>query len=267
MSPFLLVLVLALLQGLTEYLPVSSSAHLVFGKEFLPGGEQLSANASLEVLLHVGTLLAVLLYYRQRIGRLLLGLFGRGHEVAAQRRLLGLLVLATLPAVGAGLLLSAHLDPLFGSPYPAAVSLLVTGLILWRSKGMGNQGLEVENLTAKTALLIGVVQACAIMPGISRSGSTIVAGMALGLSGEAAAAFSFLMSIPAVAGAAVLKLPELQETEALPFSSLACAVGVSFVVGWLALGLLVWITRRGRLHMFAPYCWLLGGLALLSALL
>ena len=99
MSPLLLVLVLAVLQGLTEYLPVSSSGHLVLGKEFLPGGENLSADASLEVLLHVGTLLAVLLFYRKRVVRLVAGFFGVGAEVQSQRRLAGQLVLATVPAV------------------------------------------------------------------------------------------------------------------------------------------------------------------------
>jgi len=266
LGPLLLVLILAVLQGLTEYLPVSSSGHLVLGKEFLPGGDQLAADASLEVLLHVGTLLAVLLFYRKRITRLVLGFFGKGDDVAGQRRLAGLLVLATMPTVIVGFSIRNSLDGLFGSPYPAAAALLVTGCILWYSKRLSSAGKSIQQLSWKGALIIGLAQAFAILPGISRSGSTIVVGLRLGLSAEAAAAFSFLLSIPAILGASVLKLPQLDTSNGLDLSTLALAVGVSFLVGWAALGLLVWITKRGKLHVFAPYCWALGLAALATSL-
>lgn len=266
MSPLVLVLVLAVLQGLTEYLPVSSSGHMVLGKEFLPGGEDLAADASLEVLLHVGTLLAVLLFYRKRVLRLAMGVFGAGPEVREQRRLFGQIVVATLPAVIVGFSVRNHLDGVFGSPYPAGVALLMTGAILWYSKRLPTDGRPIARLGWTAAILIGCSQAFAIMPGISRSGTTIVVGMALGLSAEAAAAFSFLLSIPAIVGASVLKLPELETSQGIEFSTLSLAVGVSFLVGWAALGLLVWITKRGKLHVFSPYCWILGLLALASGL-
>jgi len=266
LGPLFLILVLAVLQGLTEYLPVSSSGHLVLGKEFLPGGEQLAANASLEVLLHVGTLLAVLLFYRKRFGRLVAGFFGKGNDVLEQRRLAGKLVLATMPAVLVGFSIRNSLDGLFGSPYPAAMALLFTGCILWSSRRLPAEGKSLEQLSWKEALLIGASQAFAILPGISRSGTTIVVGLRLGLSAEAAAAFSFLLSIPAVLGAAVLKLPELETTDGLDLTTLGLAVGTSFFVGWAALGLLVWITKRGKLHLFAPYCWMLGLAALATSL-
>lgn len=266
MSPLVLVLVLAVLQGLTEYLPVSSSGHLVLGKEFLPGGEDLAADASLEVLLHVGTLLAVLLFYRKRVWALATGVFGGGPDVRAQRRLFGQLVVATLPAVIVGFTIRDHLDGVFGSPYPAGAALLFTGLILWYSKRLPTDGRPVARLGWMAAFLIGCSQAFAIMPGISRSGTTIVVGMALGLSGEAAAAFSFLLSIPAILGASVLKLPELDTSQGMEVTTLVLAVGASFLVGLGALGLLVWITKRGKLHVFAPYCWVLGLLALASGL-
>lgn len=266
MGPLLLVLVLAVLQGLTEYLPVSSSGHLVLSKEFLPGGEQLSADASLEVLLHVGTLLAVLLFYRKRFGRLVAGFFGKGDDVSHQRRLAGQLVLATMPAVIVGFTIRNSLDGLFGSPYPAAGALLMTGCILWYSKRLPTNGDSIGDLSWKGAFIIGLSQAFAILPGISRSGTTIVVGMRLGLSAEAAAAFSFLLSIPAILGAAVLKLPELDTSQGLEVSTLSLAVGTSFLVGWAALGLLVWITKRGKLHVFAPYCWVVGLAALATSL-
>lgn len=236
------------------------------GKEFLPGGDQLSADASLEVLLHVGTLLAVLLFYRKRIGRLVAGFLGKGDDVTHQRRLAGFIVLATMPAVIVGFPIRNRLDGLFGSPYPAAVALIVTGCILWYSKRIPIQGNSLRELTWKSALIIGLSQAFAILPGISRSGTTIVVGLRLGLSAEAAAAFSFLLSIPAILGAAVLKLPELDTTEGLDITALGIAVGASFLVGWAALGLLVWITKRGKLHVFAPYCWVVGLVVLASSL-
>lgn len=267
MGPLLLVLILAVLQGLTEYLPVSSSGHLVLGKEFLPGGEQLSADASLEVLLHVGTLLAVLLFYRKRFGCLVAGFFGKGDDVINQRRLAGLLVLATMPAVIVGFSIRNHLDGLFGSPYPAAGALLLTGCILWYSKRLPPDGKSIHQLTWKGALMIGLSQAFAILPGISRSGTTIVVGLRLGLSAESAAAFSFLLSIPAIIGASVLKLPELDTSQGLDLTTLFLAVGASFLVGWGALGLLVWITKRGKLHVFAPYCWAVGLVALATSFL
>lgn len=262
MSPLLLVLVLAVLQGLTEYLPVSSSGHLVLGKEFLPGGENLSADASLEVLLHVGTLLAVLLFYRKRVVRLVAGFFGVGAEVQSQRRLAGQLVLATVPAVVVGFSIRHNLETLFGSSIPAATALLVTGGILWYSKRLSAKGDRIQDLGWKAAVLIGFSQAFAILPGISRSGTTIVVGMRLGLSAEAAAAFSFLLSIPAILGASVLKLPELDTAQAFDPATISLAVGASFLVGLGALGLLVWITKRGKLYYFAPYCWVVGALAL-----
>jgi undecaprenyl-diphosphatase len=266
LGPLLLVLVLAVLQGLTEYLPVSSSGHLVLGKEFLPGGDQLSADASLEVLLHVGTLLAVLLFYRKRCGHLVAGFFGKGDDVIYQRRLAGQLVVATMPAVMVGFAIRNNLDGLFGSPYPVAMALMVTGCVLWYSKRFPIQGDSLRQLTWKSALIIGIFQAFAILPGISRSGTTIVVGLRLGLSPEAAAAFSFLLSIPAVLGASVLLLPELEATEGLDITTLGLAVGASFLVGWAALGLLVWITKRGKLHVFAPYCWAVGLAVLASSL-
>jgi undecaprenyl-diphosphatase len=258
---------LAVLQGLTEYLPVSSSGHLVLGKEYLPGGEQLAADASLEVLLHVGTLLAVLLFYRKRVWRLVSGFFGVGDDVQNQRRLAGMLIVASLPIVVVGFTIRNHLQSLFGSPFPTAIALLVTGGILWHSKRLTAKGDRLQDLGWKSALLIGLSQAFAILPGISRSGTTIVVGMRLGLSAQAAAAFSFLMSIPAILGASVLKLPDLDVAQALDPATLSLAVGASFLVGWGALGLLVWIAKRGQLHMFAPYCWAVGILALAIGLL
>ena len=266
--PFLIiVLVLAVLQGLTEYLPVSSSGHLVLGKNFLPGGENLAADASLEVLLHVGTLLSVLLFYRKRVWQLLAGFFGRGDDVSNQRRLTWHLIIATIPAGVVGFGLASQIDRLFGTPLPASIALLFTGCVLWYAKRLRVDGDDIGALTWKGALVMGLVQAFAIMPGISRSGMTIVAGLRLGLSAESAAAFSFLMSIPAILGAAAVKLGDLDTASGMGPLEISLALGTSFLVGLGALGLLVWITRQRKLHLFAPYCWAVGGIALVASLL
>jgi undecaprenyl-diphosphatase len=247
MGPLALLLLLAVLQGLTEYLPVSSSGHLVLGRELLPGGEALPEDATIEVLLHLGTLLAVVLFYRREVGRLALGLFGW-------------LVLATLPAVAVGLGLKDWIEASFTTPVVASACLLVTGTGLWWSRRHAGGQRGLLELGARLALLMGVAQAVAILPGISRSGATIVTGMAFGASIEAAAAFSFLMSIPAILGATVLKLPELTAPAAggPAGGELLLAAATSFAVGYLALGMLLWIMRARRLSWFAPYCWLLG---------
>lgn len=260
MAPLALLLLLAVLQGLTEYLPVSSSGHLVLGRELIPGGEALPEDASVEVLLHLGTLLAVILFYRRQVLALAAGLVGRGQDPGAQRRLLGLLVIATLPAVAVGLLGKDAIESAFTTPAVASACLLVTGAGLWWSRRLVTGRRDLWQITARMALVIGLAQAFAILPGISRSGATILTGMAFGLGVEAAAAFSFLMSIPAILGAAVLKLPDMLEQGAgeLGAGPLLAAAALSFFVGYLALAMLLWIMRARRLSWFAPYCWLLG---------
>ncbi len=263
MGPLTIVLILAILQGLTEYLPVSSSGHLVLGRSFLPGGEQLSTSAALEVWLHLGTLFAVLLFYRRQVAALAVGVLGFGPDIRAQRVLFLQLVVATIPAGLVGLLLEDQIATLFADPRYAATALLITGFIVWSTKGAPSDGRSIRRLTWGDAIWMGIAQAFAIIPGISRSGSTIVLGMRRGLAGDAAATFSFLLSIPAILGALVLKLPDIQAEESLTTTELLISLVVSFGVGIAALGLLVWLTRRRRLWVFAPYCWVAGCAALL----
>lgn len=253
-----LLLILAVLQGLTEFLPVSSSGHLVLARSYLPGGDRLPSDAGVEILLHVGTLLAVVCFYRREIMALMAGVLGRGAEPGAQRRLLGMLVLGSIPAAVIGLGFEKQIEETFAAPAISAGMLLVTGTFLWLSRSLPEGRRELRDLTARTALLIGLAQAVAILPGISRSGSTIVAGLALGLSLPAAATFSFLLSIPAVGGAILLRAGDLLDFSASEPVAAAVGVTVSAVTGLAALGLLVWIGRSRRLWWFAPYCWLIG---------
>lgn len=264
LGPFAALLLLAVIQGLTEYLPVSSSGHLVLTRLLTDDADLLPTGATVEVWLHLGTLLAVLLFYRERVVKLTQGVLGRGREVGDQRRLFGLLLLGSIPAGVVGVFFEDALEPLFSSATAVGIALLLTGTVLWASRSLRDGDRELVHLTIGAAFLIGVVQAFAIAPGISRSGMTIVTGVALGLTVEAAAAFSFLLSIPAILGAALLKVPAMFEDKSheLESSWLLASFLTAFVVGYLALGALLWLARGRKLSWFAPYCWIAGGLAL-----
>jgi undecaprenyl-diphosphatase len=264
LSPLAALLVLAVIQGLTEYLPVSSSGHLVLTRLFTGEAELLPTGATVEVWLHLGTLLAVLLFYRTRVIGLAQGVFGVGPQVGDQRRLFALLLIGSVPAGIVGVFFEHEIEPLFMSTTAVGIALLVTGSVLWASRALRDGKLELDQLAWRAALLIGLVQALAIAPGISRSGMTIVAGIGLGLTVEAAAAFSFLLSIPAILGAAVLKVPKMFEEQQadLENSWLLMSFATAFVVGYLALGALLWLARGRKLSWFAPYCWLIGVLAI-----
>lgn len=245
-------LVLGVVQGATEFLPVSSSGHLVIAQTVLG----ISIEGVLfEVVVHVATLVSILLVYRTRVVGLLEGMAkGRRDDW----RYAGLLAVATVPAVVVGLGLRGPVEALFESPAVAAVALLVTGGFLWTTRW------ALEKATGQrpgwgAAVLIGVAQACALVPGISRSGATVVAALWLGVEAREAAAFSFLMAVPAIAGAAVLQLPELSAGAGPGPLPLLAGGAVAGVVGVLAIRTFVAMLARRSFHFFAPYCWVVGG--------
>jgi undecaprenyl-diphosphatase len=249
-------LILGVVQGLTEFLPVSSSGHLVLGGRILSVD---SPGAGFEVLAHAGTLLAILIHYR----RDLLGM--AGSLVTFRRdehfRLAFLVLLGSIPAAAVGLGFGSRLEDLFDRPVLAAAMLLVTGLILL-SLRFAKPGSNPVRWT--TALLIGCAQAFAILPGISRSGSTIVTGIHTGIDRAQAARFSFLLAIPALGGAALLKGLDLAKTPPASGELAAFAVGAvaAFVSGYLALRWLLGVISRGRLDRFGWYCLAVGAAAL-----
>ncbi len=250
-------IILGLLQGATEFLPVSSSAHLVIGQHLL-GID--SPGVLLEIMLHLGTLLSVVVYFRRDIVALLAGALDRSADGAPARREIGFLALATLPAVLVALILPEAVDAAFESVAFVGWMLLVTSLVLVSSRWTGG---EAGLLTVRIALLIGLAQAFAILPGISRSGATIVAGLWLGLAGTTAARFSFLMAIPAILGAALFKLAGGVPAEALP--SLAIGVAVAALTGYAIIAWLMRLIGQGRLYLFAGYT-LLAGLVVIFTL-
>lgn len=245
-------LILGLVQGATEFLPVSSSGHLVVAQELL--GVRVDG-VFFEVAVHVATLMSIVLVYRARLLELARGVIARQPEAW---RYVGFVALATLPAALVGVGLQPQLEWLFEAPQVVAGAFFVTGAVLWSSRIPLRRGLHTA-LTARIAIAIGLAQCLALVPGISRSGSTVVAALWLGVAPMEAAAFSFLMAIPAIGGAAVLQAPEL--LAGTPGLSLAALLGGSVaaaVSGVAAIVLFVRLLERRSFHAFAPYLWALG---------
>lgn len=250
-------LLLGIVQGATEFLPVSSSGHLVMAQALLdvqiPG-------VLFEVAVHVATLVSILLVYRTRVGELLVGVVKRDREALTYA---GLVVVATIPAGLLGVFAKDSIEQLFDNPWAPGLALLVTGTFLWSSRAVLEKA-DAPQPTWTAALLIGIAQAFALVPGISRSGATVVAALWLGVEAREAAAFSFLMAVPAVAGAAVLQIPDLGGADAAALSMGVVLVGsvAAGVTGVLAIRTFNAMLARRSFHFFAPYCWTVGALYL-----
>ncbi len=247
------VLLLSLLQGIAEFLPVSSSGHLVLAQSLLGVNP---AGVRLEVVLHLGTLVSILAYYRVRVTRLVLGA-ARGDRESW--RTAGHIALSSVPAVFFYLLCHDKIDAFFEDPRAVGGFLLFTGVVLcalrWMAFGEGG-------VTAARALLVGLAQALAVLPGVSRSGMTIAAGRMAGIAPDQAAEFSFLMCVPLLAGAALMDwmgvTASAPAADTLPANLLLAGAAVSAGVGYLALSLLVRVLRAGRFWLFGLYCFAAG---------
>ncbi len=248
---------LGAIQGLTEFLPVSSSAHLALAPRFFAFPDP---GLTVDVALHLGTLLAVLVYYRATWTGLILGAARepRGEEA----RSLALLALATLPAVAAGLLLEDAAEEAFRDPRRiGACLILFSGVMLWAERRGADAGAQWRSAGARVVLLVGCAQALALMPGVSRSGATMSAALLLGLGRAQAAELSFLMSTPIVAGAAVLKLRHLGAADVTtPF---LLGLATSAAVGFAAVGAFLRFLPKGGLKPYAAYRSAVGAAALL----
>ena len=269
-------IILGILQGLTEFLPVSSSGHLVIAQHYLEGFHQ--PGILFDVMFHMGTLFAVLIYYKKDILVIVKSIFVGFHfhggdkdkdcdMYRTHRRLAFLIVMGTLPTIAVGFLFKDHIGILFASVKLTATMLIVTGILLAFADRIKENKRDVNALTIKDSLLIGFVQGLAIMPGISRSGSTIATGLFRRIDGEEAAKYSFLLSIPAILGATALEIPKISYIQADDI--LACIVGTftAMITGILAIRFLISILRRQKLRYFAYYCWCLGSMVILLNLL
>jgi len=256
MSPWESIL-LGVVQGGTEFLPVSSSGHLVIGQSLL--GIELPG-VFFEVAVHVATLVSILLVYRSRIARLVGGVASGRREAWSY---VGLLALATLPAVLAGIFLRGPIEGLFEAPSVVGIALLVTGSLLWSTRWFLDRE-EWKPVVVGTALAMGIAQSLAIVPGISRSGTTVVVALWLGVEPREAAAFSFLMAVPAIAGAGMLQAFDAGAAPSGVSPGVLTLGGIAAgVTGVAAIRTFVAVLQRRAFHHFGPYCWGVGGVFLL----
>tara|TARA_Y100001947_G_scaffold143034_1_gene135729 strand:+ start:81 stop:836 length:756 start_codon:yes stop_codon:yes gene_type:complete len=239
-------IILAILQGLTEFLPISSSGHLVIGQRLL--NINLPGNA-FEVVLHLGTLMSVLTVFRGEIKAIIFNLSDSSNQYY-----ISALVFGTIPALLVGLLLRDSISLIFDDIRFVSLSLICTGIMLITSKFIVKRNVK---LTLFIGLLIGLAQAAAIIPGISRSGATICMGILMGLSAPKAARFSFLLSIPVIIGAGLLTAINIKT---IPFGFDIVLLGIffSYLVGWISLKWLLTILNSGKLYWFGVYCLIIG---------
>ena len=239
-------LILAILQGLTEFLPISSSGHLVIGQKLL--NINLPGNA-FEVVLHLGTLMSVLTVFRGEIKAIIFNLSDSSNQYY-----ISALVFGTIPALLVGLFLRDSISLIFDDIRFVSLSLICTGIMLITSKFIVKRNVK---LTLFIGMLIGLAQAAAIIPGISRSGATICMGILMGLSAPEAARFSFLLSIPVIIGAGLLTAINIKT---IPFGFDIVLLGIffSYLVGWISLKWLLTILNSGKLYWFGVYCLIIG---------
>lgn len=257
-------IVLGIVQGLTEFLPVSSSGHLVIAEHLLPGWNQ--PGIVFEILLHLATLLAVIIFFRHDLAALIKSLYTTGTEAAKHRRIILMLVIATIPTGIIGLAGKKFFVTLFNRLDVVGGMLLITALILWLAERKPPQKLTKKSTTVADAIVIGITQGLAIIPGISRSGSTIATGMLLGIEPRTAARFSFLLSIPAISGAALLNIKEINAIPADQLLACLCGALAALLTGLMALKCLLMIIEERRLKIFAIYCTAVGSITLLLSL-
>jgi undecaprenyl-diphosphatase len=270
-------ILLGILQGVTEFLPVSSSGHLAIAEHLLNMTEASEIPQFFDVLLHLGTLIAVFIAYREdileMIQEFILGISDIAHgstpvPVPPARRLIILIIVGTLPLF-AVLPIKDRVESLGDNMYFVAGALLVTGILLYASDRVGKGRKTEKSAPIISALLVGVGQAIATCPGISRSGTTITAGCFAGYDRRFAVRFSFLLSIPAILGANILSLKDAIEAGIIwaEVPLYLAGVATAAAVGYLCLWLLRYIAERGKFGFFAYYCWLAGAATLALTLI
>lgn len=252
-------IILGIVQGLTEFLPISSSGHLVMVQSLLKVSEGMVI--SFDIVIHLGTLLAVLAYFRDDLLKLIRGVIAGEKQ---SLRLTLYLIIGTIPAVLFGIMAKNYLEKLFGSASATAWQLIINGVILLVADYLTGER-KIDQLKAGDAWWIGIGQAIAIVPGISRSGATIATGLWCKLSRQAAARFSFLLSIPVIFGAGLLDLPDLLKGGYQQIGMVGFWTGFvsSAVTGYLVIKLFLNYLQHGTLKFFGYYCLVLGGMAVI----
>lgn len=240
-----------LIQGLTEFLPISSSGHLVLVPALLG---QDPPDLATSAMLHLGTLLAVLVYYRREVGEMI-------TFTEKGRRLLMLILIGTIPAAFLGLTLETQFDWLNERPSAVAIALFFVGVVMFATRWLSRGARTVEDATIKDTVILGLGQAVALIPGVSRSGSTITTGLLQGFTPAEAARYSFLLGIPAIAGAGLLKGKDLIDSGAGISGDILVGVVVAAISGYAAIAFLLRLIGRTGLVPFGVYCMIAGVVA------
>ncbi len=262
MSPLLVAVVLGALQGVTEFLPISSSGHLKLLEQFLPPqGDALA----FDLALHVGTLVPVIVLFREDLLRMVRDAVAPAADTAAgpwiERpgvRWALWVALASVPTALLGLALEDYFEEVFSSFGQLSWQFAVTAIALHVSGRAQAGSRDVSDMTWKDALIIGTAQGIAILPAVSRSGATIVCAILLGLRRDVAGRFSFVLSIPAIAGAVVMKMRKV-DFATVDLAAWGVGAVTSMVVGWFALTFLLRVINAGEFRKFAGYCWVVAG--------
>ena len=251
-------ILLGLLQGATEFLPISSSGHLVLAEKFLNVGTE---DIVFNVFVHFGTFVAVVIYFRREIRDIIIGVWswlrGKENPNREEALLAGYIAIGTIPAVVIGVAFKGYIEAAFQSPVFASAMLICTGLILVSTRFALSKGKRVE---ARSSFVVGCAQALAMLPGISRSGTTISAGLFLGIPRERAATFSFLLALPAIFGATLLELKEALDAGVGGFMLFKYSLGTiaAALFGYLCIALLLEVIRKGKFDYFGYYCLAVG---------
>ena len=254
--------VMGLVQGLGEFLPISSSAHLVLVPWLFKWHDP---GLTFDIALHIGTLIAVIAYFWRDWVKLIRGAF-QGTK-SKEGRLFWYLVLATIPGAIMGLLLEEKAETVFRNPVLIAVMLIVLGVILYWADRKGRKLTDVNNISLGQSLMIGISQALAIIPGVSRSGITMTTGLLLGLTREGAARFSFLLSAPVIFGAGLIKVPDILANPGMINTPFLIGMLVSALSGAASIGFLLKYVQKKDFLPFVWYRFLLGAVVLLVALM
>ncbi len=265
-------LILGIIQGATEFLPVSSSGHLAITSHLL-GVENNSL--AFTIILHLGTLLAIMIAYKESIWGLIREFFlmmkdlftGKGFclDKSKYRKYIVLLIVASIPAGIVGVFFSDIIDALFSSVYFVVITLSVTGIILIAGEKISSKSTKnIEELTPVQAFGVGLFQMCAVLPGISRSGTTTVGGLTIGLKREEALEFSFLMALPAILGSLLLDIKDILGT-VMDLSVPVVGVGFisSLIVGYLSINFFKKVVKKGSMMIFSVYLWCVSAVLLI----
>ena len=261
-------IILGLVQGLSEFLPISSSGHLALLENLFEIKED--SVIFFAVLLHLGTLVSIFIVYHEDIYALIKELFllfkdiftGKGLKIEERpiRKLGIMIIVSSIPTAIMGLLFSDYIDRIFGSLTVISICWIITGFILLFSEKLNNNKKEIEGMKYRNAIFVGICQGLAIMPGISRSGSTIVGSLVTGLKREFAVEFAFLISIPAILGSAILEFPKAIKAGIEPSTIGPMIVGflVAAISGYFAITTMIRIVSKHRMRYFSYYVWILG---------